>query len=324
MKLVLALGAALLVSLICEKAEAQLAREAFYSIPSETVSAADFLTGKKGTPVALAGQLRLAKMGAAKQPVVILLHSASGPIAEGAPYEEWPRVLNEVGIATFAVDSYTGRGLFIPADSGKIGPLTLTRIVDAFRALEVVAKDPRIDPARVAVMGFSQGASAALYSSMARFQKMYGKADLQFVGHVSAYAICNTRFRDEEDVTKPILMLHGTADDLTPIAPCREYAERLSKAGKSARIIEYPDAYHQFDAPAYRTAIRSEQGSTSLGCHLEEGENGAILNSETKQPYSPSDSCVKKGFTGAYYQEAAANKSHEDVKAFLKGLFQLQ
>ena len=61
-------------------------------------------------------------------------------------------------------------------------------------------------------------------------------------------------------------MLHGTADDLTPIAPCREYAERLSKAGKSARIIEYPDVYHQFDAPVYRTAIRIEQGVTSLGC----------------------------------------------------------
>jgi predicted esterase len=74
-------------------------------------------------------------------------------------------------------------------------------------------------------MGFSQGGSAALYSSMARFQKMYGNADLQFVGHISAYAGCYTRFRDEEDVTKPILMLHGTADDLTPIAPCREWAE---------------------------------------------------------------------------------------------------
>jgi acetyl esterase/lipase len=79
---------------------------------------------------------------------------------------------------------------------------------------------------------------------------------------LSVYAGCNTRFRDEEDVKKPILMLHGTADDLTPIAPCREYAERLSKAGKSARIIEYPDAYHQFDAPVYRTALRVEQGLT--------------------------------------------------------------
>src|SRR5215470_14880601 len=157
MNLVLALSGALLLSLICEKADAQVAREAFYSIPSETMSAADFLMGKKGTPVALAGQLRLAKTGPAKQPAVVLLHSASGPIAEGAPYEEWPRVLNEIGIATFAVDSYAGRGLVnYPGDPGKIG--FLTRIVDAYHALEVVAKEPRIDPSRIAVMGFSQGA----------------------------------------------------------------------------------------------------------------------------------------------------------------------
>lgn len=310
------------MSLICDKADAQVAREAFYSIPSETVSAADFLAGKKGAPVALAGQLRFAKTGPAKQPVVILLHSASGPIAEGAPYEEWPRVLNELGIATFAVDSYAGRGLVnYPADPGKIH--FLTRIIDAYRALEVVAKEPRIDPSRIAVMGFSQGAAAALYSSMARFQKMYGTPDLQFVGHIGAYAGCNTRFRDEEDVKKPILILHGTADDLTPVAPCREYAERLSKAGKSARIVEYPDAYHQFDAPVYRTPVKFEQGPTSRRCRLEEGENG-IVNNETKQPLSPSDSCYEKGFTGGYYQEAAANKSHEDVKTFLKDLFKLQ
>jgi len=52
----------------------------------------------------------------------------------------------------------------------------------SYRALEVVAKEPRVAPARIAVMGFSQGAAAALYSSIARFQKMYGSPDLQFVG----------------------------------------------------------------------------------------------------------------------------------------------
>ena len=51
----LALAGALLLSLMCDNADAQVAREAFYSIPSETISAADFLTSKKGTPVALAG-----------------------------------------------------------------------------------------------------------------------------------------------------------------------------------------------------------------------------------------------------------------------------
>ena len=107
-----------------------------------------------------------------------------------------------------------------------------------------------------------------------------------------------------------------TSPEILP-APCREYAERLSKAGKTARIIEYPDAYHQFDAPGI------EQGVSARRCRLEEGENGVILNSETKQPFLPSDACYEKGFTGWYYQEAAANKSHEDVKAFLKDLFHL-
>lgn len=321
MKVLLALAAALLLSLICETAGAQVAREAFYSLPSETISAADFLTGKKGVPVTLAAQLRLAKKGAAKQPAVVLLHSASGPIAEGAPYEEWPRVLNELGIATFAVDSYTGRNLFIPADSGKTAPVTLVRVIDAFRALEVLAKDPRIDPSRIAVMGFSQGGVAALYASMLRFQKMHANPSLQFAGHISVYGICATRYHDDEEVTKPILLLHGTADDLTLIGPCREYAQRLLKAGRTARLIEYPDAHHQFDAPMYRTALKFEQGVTSRRC---EGENGVILNSETKLPISPSDSCYEKGFTGGFYQEAAAHRAHEDVKAFLKDLFHLQ
>ena len=42
MNLLFALAGALFISLFCEKAEAQIAREAFYSIPSETVSALIF------------------------------------------------------------------------------------------------------------------------------------------------------------------------------------------------------------------------------------------------------------------------------------------
>jgi hypothetical protein len=74
--------------------------------------------------------------------------------------------------------------------------------------------------------------------------------------------------------------------------------------------------------------MASDNSSSDVGsirrCRLEEGENGVILNSETRQPSSSTDPCVERGFTGAYYQEAAANKSYEDVKAFLKDLFQLQ
>src|SRR5207248_2406816 len=107
-----------------------------------------------------------------------------GPHGDGGSYEEWSRVLNEGGIATFGVDSFAARGLVnLPADSAKLS--LLNQIVDAFRALELVAKHPAIDPARVAVMGFSRGGSAALYSNMTRFQKSYGSADQRFAGHIS-------------------------------------------------------------------------------------------------------------------------------------------
>jgi hypothetical protein len=56
----------------------------------------------------------------------------------------------------------------------------------------------------------------------------------------------------------------------------------------------------------YRAALRLEQGVSARRCRLEEGDNGVILNGETKQPFSPTDACYEKGFTGGFYQVLAA------------------
>ncbi len=305
-----------------DRAEAQFARQEFYSIPSAAMSPADFLTGKKGTPIALAGHLRLPKIGPERQPAVILLHGAGGPDGVGGVYEEWTRVLNESGIATFAVDSFAGRGIVnLPADVAKVAPIT--RTVDAYRALEVLAKHPMIDPARIAVMGFSHGSPAALYSNMTRFQKMHGSSNLRFAAHVAVYSICAVSYREDEDLTNPLLMLHGIADDWLPIEACKGYAERLTKAGKTIRLIEYPDAHHGYDLPKFRQPLKLAQAVSPRRCRLAEGEGGAVMNADTKQPFTPSDPCLEKGVTLAY-QEAAAKKSHENVKAFLKEVLQLK
>ena len=59
---------------------------------------------------------------------------------------------------------------------------TLAMMVDAYRALALLSEHPRIDRNRIAVMGFSKGAVAAVYSAVERFHSMYGPG-VSFAGH---------------------------------------------------------------------------------------------------------------------------------------------
>jgi dienelactone hydrolase len=115
-------------------------------------------------------------------------------------------------------------------------------------------------------------------------------------------------------------MLHGAVDDWVPAAPCREYASRLTKAGKNVSYIEYPEAHHVFDGPAVAQVVKVAQGLTSRRCRLAESDGGIVLNVETKQPFGPSDPCLERGTT-LHYNEAAMKKAHGDVLAFLKNVF---
>ena len=96
-------------------------------------------------------------------------------------------------------------------------------------------------------------------------------------------------------MTKPIRLLHGTADDYVSVVPCRAYVERLSKAGRDIRLIEYPDAHHVFDAPVFKEPRKLETAPVTSGCQLSEVDNGVVLNQETKQPFTYSDAWVVKG-----------------------------
>ena len=111
---------------------AQFARQEVHPLSSVNMSAADFLMGKKGTPVTIAGYLRLPKVGE-KLPAVMLVHGAGGVGGTRGYIDEWARVLNEAGYATFTPDAWSGRGLInIAADITRVSPLS--RIAEAYRA----------------------------------------------------------------------------------------------------------------------------------------------------------------------------------------------
>jgi hypothetical protein len=121
-------------------------RTEYRAFVSTTLSDVDFLNGRKDGPqVTLAGELGIPRPGVEKLPAVVLLHGSGGVGRTGSPTQEWTREFNRLGIATFAIDSFSGRGLVSTVmDQSQLGRLAM--IVDAYRALELLAKHPRIDP----------------------------------------------------------------------------------------------------------------------------------------------------------------------------------
>jgi dienelactone hydrolase len=286
-------------------------------VQSETLSTSQFLTGDDhGKPVALAGELRIPRPGTDKFPAVILIHGSGGI---GAPHARWVDELNIAGIATFLVDSFSGRGIVNTiTDQSQLD--TLPMMVDAYRALALLAQHPRIDPGRIAVMGFSKGAVAAVFSSSERFRKMYGPSNVEFAAHIGMYTPCNTTYRDDDKVSsKPIRLFHGQADDWVAIQPCRDYVERLKKAGADVALTEYPGATHAYDYFVLKEPVKIPAAQTARNCLLTEGEAGQILNSKTSAPFTLNDPCMEKGATVAY-DEAAATATIKAVKDLLTGL----
>lgn len=319
----LATATAILAAMVVS-ASAQVARLKLHPVGSVTLKDSDFLAGRKdGRQVTISGQLRIPKSGDAKLPAVVLLHGSGGIGGTGGPIDEWSRELNQIGVATLAVDSFAGRGIVsTQADQAQLGRLNM--VADAYRALELLAKHSRIDPNRAAVMGFSRGGQSALYSAMNRLYGTLGPANnLQFAAHIAFYPDCMTSYRADTEVSgKPIRILHGTADNWNPVAPCRAYVERLTKAGMEVELVEYPDASHVFDAPFVRTPVILTAATTTRRCQLAEGDDHEIINRETQKPFTFGDSCVEKGPTIAY-NEAASTQARAFVRDFLTAILKL-
>ena len=138
------------------------ARVEIYAIPSLTITDQQFLAGDaNGKAVTVAGEFRIAQ-GTGRLPVVVMMHGSSGV---GPNIEPWSHQFNAMGISTFVIDGFSGRGLTaVGPNQALLGRLNF--ILDIYRALDILAHHPRVDPERIVLMGFSRGGQAALYASL--------------------------------------------------------------------------------------------------------------------------------------------------------------
>ena len=283
---------------------AQVARMEILSFPSMTLTDQVFLGGgKEGKAVTLTGSLRLPRPGSDRLPLVILVHGSGGI---SGYVTDWEQEFNEMGVATFVIDSWTGRGITTVIFDQSLPGGRLTQLYDVYRAMDALEKHPRVDPSRIAVMGFSRGGQASLYSSVKRFHRMHGPASgREFAAYIALYPTC-VPFRDDEEVfAKPIRIHHGSDDNYVPVKWCRAYAQRLKAKGADVVHTEYAGAHHVYDWKALSKPTRIEKGQTTRNCELGEGPDNRVMNTKSGQPFIYSDPCVEYGVTIAYDEKGS-------------------
>jgi dienelactone hydrolase len=216
-------------------------------------------------PLPLQGYLRQTN-GAGPSPAVVLLHSCNGNW--GRLDERWGKRIASWGYVTLTVDSFGPRGIKNTCGGG--APVALA--FDAYRALNFLAQQPSVDPARVAVLGFSQGGWLALSSVERGIIEQTSRN--KFRAAIAFYPPC---LGFKGNMTVPTLVLIGELDDWTLAKECRNMVEgrddwgisRQKGEGAPIRLIVYPGAHHGFDAANLTTPIHL------LGHHLEFNQQAA-------------------------------------------------
>src|SRR4051794_24462896 len=297
------------------------AKVELHPYPSRTLSDQQFLSGATdGKPVTMTGELRIAQ-GSGRLPLVILMHGSGGI---GANIESWAKLFNAMGVSTFAIDGFTGRGLTsVNTDQAALGRLNF--IIDIYQALGMLAKHPRVDPDRIVLMGFSRSGQAALYASLTRFHKMWNKSGAQFAAYIPFYPDCITTFvADTEVAARPIRIFHGTPDDYNPVGACKGFVERLRAAGRDVALTEYPNAAHAFDNPlaAVPPAV-AKNSMTVRHCTIREEPVGLLINASTKEPFTYQDPCVERD-PHVGHDAAATEAAKTAVKELLRTIFRLE
>ena len=291
----------------------------FQSIPVITVK--DFLTGKVPEKTkTIWGTLNFPANAADKNvPVVVVLHGGGGI---GSHEERWLSIFNSMGLATFMVDSNWPRRKCKKTFKKAIPNCNdvhrgITRIVDARRALELLSKHSRIDPARIGCIGSSLGGVGCLYQSVKRFQKMWGAPGLEFAASVPMYPVCNFKYVDGDIMSDEPIHIHiGDLDQYGSAESCVKYVERLRLKGKDITITVYPGVHHAFDekipGPNGPMTTFKQKGRFFSKCNFEENTDSSVLNEEN----------FGEGFqnilTQAGFNEWLANTEEKKIKKLFK------
>jgi dienelactone hydrolase len=188
---------------------------------------------------------------------IVFMHGCGGALNKSGHLEArqtaWGTLLEQEGYVVLAEDSFTSRHQGSQCSRGddlRVNPKR-ERVRDAYGALQWLSARPDVDPRRIAVMGWSQGGGAVLFTVSEHLEIGELPADVgRFKAAIAFYpGSCNYRNQDTYLTRVPLLVLQGASDVWTPAEPCESIIEGARQRGSPAEIHIYPSAYHDFDWP---------------------------------------------------------------------------
>ena len=190
-------------------------------------------------------------------PAIVALHGCGGPFP--ARDNQWRDLLVQAAHPVLLPDSFGSRGLGSqcrnPARTVSPGR---ERRADTVAAAQWLSAQPGTPPGGIVVMGWSNGGSTVLAAAAE------GVMPPGLVrGFVAFYPGCTPYARRQNWApSAPLLIVMGEDDDWTPAAPCQALAARFPDRIK---LVLYPGAYHDFDAPNRPVVTRTGLAFTANG-----------------------------------------------------------
>ena len=133
-----------------------------------------------------------------------------------------------------------------PAGCRRAAPL-----LDAFLDAELAR--PGLDAGALALVGFSQGAMMALFTGLRR--PVAPAAILAYSGAL----VAPEALVAEIACRPPVLVVHGEADDIVPVAAGRGAEQALRAAGVPVEVLYCPGLAHGIDQAGLAAGLRALQ-----------------------------------------------------------------
>lgn len=234
-------------------------------------------------------------------PLVVMPHGGPHGAKDGPLFDATNQLLAHFGYAVLTVNYRGSMGYgraFQAAGFGEWGGLIQRDIVDATRWAIAHGK---ADPRRIAIMGTSFGAYAAMENAIVApglyrcaigisgvydIPLVYATGDLKArsLGLAYLHTVIGKDRKQLEAIspvhnaarlTIPVLLAQGGLDTRTPIAHAQHLRDALRARGNEVVYIEEPREAHDFIDPAHRTAL-FRRILDFLDGHLSTSRNNAL------------------------------------------------